>query len=318
MKRTQDDRASFLRDYEDYLENEVQLKEATREIYLREAGFLLSYAQERGVDVDTMTLEDLDGFVTERGRGLDARTVSRISSSLRSLFTFLVKDGYRGDNIASLLDKPRLDEYLPHSLSTDQVDTILDRFKALGQDDMLFFRDYTFFELVYSCGLRISEAVGLSVSSYNRDEATLTVFGKRSKERLVFVGDRAKAALDHYLEEVRPVLASANRKKARKSAKDRENVDALFLGRRGESLTRQAMHKRYHQIVEELGIDATVHALRHSFATHLLKGGANIRQVQMLLGHSDIKTTQIYTHLDTSDLLAAFDKYSPLGQLPPP
>ena len=93
-------------------------------------------------------------------------------------------------------------------------------------------------------------------------------------------------------------------------------MDALFLGRRGEMLTRQAMHKRYHTIVESLGIDATVHALRHSYATHLLKGGANIRQVQLLLGHADIRTTQIYTHLDTDDLLATFDKYSPLSREP--
>ena len=304
----------LLRNYEDYLENEAQLSKATREVYLREAGFLLSYLATRNLDISSISLRDLDDYLQHRDATLDARTVSRINSSLRSLFTYLVKDDIRQDNIALLLEKPRMDEYLPHALSVAEVDSILDEMKRQADDDILFMRDYTFFELIYSCGLRISEAVGLKVSSYNRDERTLIVFGKRSKERMVFVGQIAADALDRYLEQVRPVLAAANRRRARRTAKDRDSTDAMFLGRRGESLTRQAMHKRYHRIVESLGIDATVHALRHSYATHLLRNGANIRQVQMLLGHADIKTTQIYTHLDTDDLLATFDKYFPLSQ----
>lgn len=301
------------KDYRDYLENEVQLAPATREVYLREAGFLLSYLDERGKDVALISLSELDEYFRSRDRGLDARTISRIDSSLRSFFSFLVKENLREDNIALLLEKPKTDQYLPHALSLDEVNSILDSMKALASDDMLFFRDYVFFELIYSCGLRISEAVNLKVSSYSRDEKTLIVFGKRSKERIVFVGEIAAGALDEYLSSVRPVLADANRKKARRTLRERESTDALFLGRRGEKLTRQAMHKRYHALVGKLGIDATVHALRHSYATHLLRGGANIRQVQMLLGHADIKTTQIYTHLNTDDLLATFDKYFPLS-----
>lgn len=304
----------LLDQYRDYLENEAQRSKATCTVYLREAGFLLSWAREKGLDVATMTLGDLDAFICQRDDGLEARTLSRIDSSLRSFFTYLVKDRIREDNIALLLDKPRLEDYLPHALSVDQVDSILDAIRAKGSDDLLFARDYTFFELIYSCGLRISEAIGLKISSYNPQEHSLIVFGKRSKERLVFVGEVASLALDDYLANVRPVLAAANRKKARRTQKERDSMDALFLGRRGEMLTRQAMHKRYHAIVESLGIDATVHALRHSYATHLLKGGANIRQVQLLLGHADIRTTQIYTHLDTDDLLATFDKYSPLSK----
>ena len=303
----------LIADYQDYLENEVQLSPATREVYLREAGFLVSSLDEKGKDAASITLSELDEYFRKRDCGLDAKTISRIDSSLRSFFSFLVKENLRKDNIALLLDKPKTDQYLPHALSLDEVNSILARMKDLASDDILFFRDYVFFELIYSCGLRISEAVNLKVSSYNKEGKTLIVFGKRSKERIVFVGEIAAAALDEYIASVRPSLASANRKKARKTVKDRESTDALFLGRRGEMLTRQAMHKRYHAIVRSLGIDATVHALRHSFATHLLRGGANIRQVQMLLGHSDIKTTQIYTHLNTDDLLAAFDKYFPLS-----
>lgn len=303
----------LLSDFEDYLENEAQLSGATCEVYAREAGFLLSWLDDHGLDVSTVTIKELDEYMAGRDEELDARTVARISSSLRRFFSFLVKEEIRKDNIALLIEKPRLNEYLPHALSINQVDAILAQMKELSRDDLLFFRDYVFFELIYSCGLRISEAVSLKLSSYNSSEHTLIVFGKRSKERIVFVGEIASQALDEYLASVRPLLRAQSAGKARKTAKDRDSQDALFLGRRGQMLTRQAMHKRYHKIVTELGIDATVHALRHSYATHLIKRGANIRQVQLLLGHADIKTTQIYTHLDTDDLLSAFDKYFPLS-----
>ena len=220
--------AELLRNYEDYLENEAQLSKGTREVYLREAGFLLSHLRSAGLDISTITLADLDSYLHSRDASLDARTVSRINSSLRSLFTYLVKDGIRKDNIALMLEKPKMDEYLPHALSIDEVDSILDEMKRQADEDILFVRDYTFFELIYSCGLRISEAVNLKVSSYNRDERTLIVFGKRSKERLVFVGQIASDALDRYLAEVRPVLASANRRRARRTAKDRDSTDAMF------------------------------------------------------------------------------------------
>ena len=175
-----------------------------------------------------MTLGDLDAFICQRDDGLEARTVSRIDSSLRSFFTYLVKDRIREDNIALLLDKPRLEDYLPHALSVDQVDSILDAIRAKGSDDLLFARDYTFFELIYSCGLRISEAIGLKISSYNAQEHSLIVFGKRSKERLVFVGEVASLALDDYLANVRPVLAAANRKKAARHMVFFSKLDSLM------------------------------------------------------------------------------------------
>ena len=304
--------SDLLRDFEDYLENEAMLSEATREVYLREAGFLLSYLEKEKKDISNIVLQDLDDYITYRDRELDARTIGRINSSLRSFFSFLLKENIRDDNIALLLEKPKMDAYLPHALSVEEVDKILLDMKEMAESDILFYRDYAFFELIYSCGLRISEAVNLKLSSYNRQEKTLIVFGKRSKERVVFVGEVAQQALDYYLENIRPQLFAERKSRGRKTAKEKESVNSIFLGRRGESLTRQAMHKRYHETVTKLGIEATVHALRHSYATHLLRGGANIREVQLLLGHSDIKTTQIYTHLNTDDLLSTIDKYFPL------
>ena len=201
-------------------------------------------------------------------------------------------------NPASLVEKPKDGVHLPRVISEDAVDELLSSFPS---DDPLSERDYTLFELIYSSGMRISEAVALDVSSYRREERMIRVIGKRDKERLVFIGEIAADALDAYLDRIRPSLVRD----------DKEN--ALFLNRRGGRLTRQAAHKRFHEAVGRLGIDATIHTLRHSFATHMIEHGADIRSVQEMLGHSDVRTTQIYTHLDTSSILEFFDRYSPLG-----
>ena len=150
--------------------------------------------------------------------------------------------------------------------------------------------------------MRISEAVALDVSSFHPDEGTIAVIGKRDKERLVFIGDIAKEALVYYLSAIRPGLLSGH-----------QNEKALFLNRRGGRLTRQAAHKRFHEAAGRLGLDATIHTLRHSFATHMLEHGADIRSVQEMLGHSDVRTTQIYTHMNTGSILAFFDRFSPLS-----
>jgi len=317
MTRTVIDRLSrasrdLVREYDFYLDQERRLDTKTREVYCREVGYLLSFCDERKLDISTLTLEELESALILRERELAARTDARILSAMRSFFRFLVLEKIRKDNPALLLEKPRTDEYLPHVLSREQVDLVL---SAFGRDssDLLSQRDYTFFETIYSCGLRISEAVGLNVNSYDSEEGTLRVIGKRDKERTCFVGSYAKEALDNYLVNVRPYLAQAAENSSRSQTLKRRDQNALFLGRRGERITRQGMHKRYHEVVQRLGIDSTVHALRHSFATHLLEGGAGVREVQELLGHSDIQTTQIYTHLDTSGLKSAFDAFSPLS-----
>ena len=149
--------------------------------------------------------------------------------------------------------------------------------------------------------MRISEAVSLDVSSWKREEKAINVIGKRDKERIVFVGDMAFDAVEYYLSNVRPKLLS----------KKNQKEQALFLNRRGGRLTRQAAHLRFQECTSRMGLDATIHTLRHSFASHMIKNGADIRSVQEMLGHSDIKTTQIYTQLDTSTLLDAYDKFSP-------
>lgn len=265
-----------------------------------DARLYLEYLDENGIRLEDAGVEEIESYLIWRRRTgkLEERTEGRILSSLRAFYLFLSSEGLSGKNPATLVEKPKESAHLPRVISEDEVDELLSSFPS---SDPLSQRDYTLFELIYSSGMRISEAVALDVSSYRRDESTIAVIGKRDKERLVFIGEIASAALDRYLEEVRPLLLKDEKEKA------------LFLNRRGGRLTRQAAHKRFHEAVGKLGIDATVHTLRHSFATHMIEHGADIRSVQEMLGHSDVRTTQIYTHLDTSSILAFFDKYSPLG-----
>jgi Site-specific recombinase XerD len=282
-----------------YLKYQRRLSDKTQEVYLNDALLLLLFLKERNIEIGKAELTDLEDYLKDRDEKLSARTKSRIISSLKSFYRFLVFEGVAENDVAKMLDKPKKETALPRTLSESQTDQLL---KALYRDgDTLAIRDWVLFETIYSCGLRISEAVSLNLNSLDLAACQLTVIGKRNKERICFIGDVAKNALYMYLETIRPQLVRDNSKE-----------ESLFVNRRGGRMTRQAVHKRFHEITEAYGIEATVHTLRHSFATHVLLGGADIRSVQEMLGHQDIKTTQLYTHLDTRDLLNEFDALNPL------
>lgn len=285
--------------YRRYITYQKRLSDKTREVYSREAAMYLSYLNERGKKVEDIGPGEIEEYLIKRriDDNVDERTEGRILSSLRSFYSFLSVSGAEDRNPAKLVEKPKEREHLPRVITEEEVDELMSSFP---KDDILSFRDYTLFELIYSSGMRISEAVSLDVSSYRSEEGTISVIGKRDKERIVFIGEASRAALDSYLDNVRPKLMKNPREKA------------LFLNRRGGRLTRQAAHKRFHETAEKIGLDATIHTLRHSFASHMISRGADVRSVQEMLGHSDVRTTQIYTHLDTSSLLAFFDKFSPL------
>ncbi len=295
------DDSSLLKGFSDYIIFQKRLSEKTREVYSSEAERFLRYLSSRGIDVLSSTADDIESYLIARKRedGIEERTEGRILSSLRSFYLFLISGSVVKENPAALVEKPKESMHLPRVISEDDVNGLLSSFPS---DDPLSVRDYTLFELIYSSGMRISEAVALDVSSFHPEEGTIAVIGKRDKERLVFIGDIAKDALSCYIREIRPLLLSGH-----------TGEKALFLNRRGGRLTRQAAHKRFHEAAGRLGLDATIHTLRHSFATHMLEHGADIRSVQEMLGHSDVRTTQIYTHLNTGSILAFFDKYSPLS-----
>ncbi len=208
----------------------------------------------------------------------------------------------RLDNPFETIDMPKTKVTIPESVPYEAVVEILKVIDERG-DEPLALRDKALFELIYSCGLRVSEACSLTLSDYREGEQLLRVIGKGDKERLVPVGAYAREALGYYLEEVRPSLLNpASQEKH------------LFLGRRGKPLGRAQVWKRFKAYSTEANVEAKVHTLRHSFASHLLRGGADLRIIQELLGHSDIKTTQIYTHSETEDLLQAYRQYHPEGE----
>lgn len=289
---------SIVNSYSNFITFSSRLSEKTREVYTHECRLFLEYLERISREVgssDTLLIEEYITFRREKDK-LSSRTTSKILSSLRSFFHYLVKEKIVKENYPKLISKPKDGTHFPKTLSEENVDKILSSFSL---SDPLGIRDYALFELIYSSGMRISEALSLDVDSFNSDDGNVRILGKRGKERIVFVGEVAHEALKMYLNESRPKLLS------KKNAKEK----ALFIGRRGERITRQNAHKRFKEVTDVLSLDCTIHTLRHSFATHMISNGADVRSIQEMLGHSDIKTTQIYTNLDTKTLLSNFDKY---------
>lgn len=291
----------LLNSYSDTISYSFRLSDKTREVYSREAMLFLSYLEENNIQVEEASPKTIEEYLVYRcNEGINGRTESKILSSLRSFYKYLKIERIVEANPAKLVEKPKDNKPLPKTISEDEINSLMEEFS----DDLLGKRDYALFELIYSSGMRISEAVSLNVNSWRPGERAINVIGKRNKERIVFVGEEAFDAVEYYIVNVRPKLIS----------KKNQKETALFLNRRGGRLTRQAAHLRFQECTEKLGLDATIHTLRHSFASHMIKHGADIRSVQEMLGHSDIKTTQIYTQLDTSTLLDAYDKFSPFDE----
>jgi integrase/recombinase XerD len=215
------------------------------------------------------------------------RSIGRILSSLGSYYGFLIENGDCSVDPTSLVEKPRIKRRLPDVLSLDEVEAFL---AAIDESTPNGVRDRALFELIYSCGLRISEASDLRMDRVYLEEGLVRVLGKGSKERVVPMGGEAIERLKAYFLEARGTLLKGGRS------------EYVFVNRSGKRLTRKGIWKRFTETRERAGLEAKVHTLRHSFATHLLSGGADLRSVQELLGHADISTTQIYTHIDAEEL----------------
>jgi integrase/recombinase XerD len=290
------------RAFEDYLNIELRMAPNTVETYMREIREFLLWLQLQHYRVSSVVAESLSEYIIFRQSvdcSLSARTVSRILSSLKSYFEFVIQIGQRKDNPVRLLDMPRLAKHLPEVMTVDEVDLFL---QEIDCSTISGLRDRALFELIYSCGLRVSEAVSLEVSDLYFEEGLIKVTGKGSKERLIPLGERAEYWLKSYLIEARPAYC-----------KPGKVTEALFLNRLGACLSRKGMWKRFKETAERAGVSGKIHTLRHSFATHLLQGGADLRSVQELLGHSDISTTQIYTHVNNQDLQSAHKEFHPRG-----
>ena len=295
----------ILSDYTDYLKIDLRLSSNTVDAYRRGCAGFLEYIDGKASSLAAVSSSDITDYLISRqvagseDEAVGSRTISRILSSLRSFFNYLVMEKVRDDNPAKSVDMPRLSKKLPAVLSIEEIDkflSMIDVSKPAG------LRDRALFELIYSCGLRVSEAVSLAFGGIFLDEGLIRVRGKGGKDRYVPLGGEVSFWLRKYIEEGRPLLV----KKA-------DTGGMLFLNYRGQPLSRKGMWKRFQQIASQVGLKAKIHTLRHSFATHLLQGGADLRSVQELLGHTDISTTQIYTHLSRDDLKNSHSQYHPRG-----
>ncbi len=252
----------------------------------------------RGLTVERCERADLRRYLSElRGAGLAPRSAARALAALRGLFRFLLESGATSADPTLELETPRILRALPHFLTDEQVEALLE---SPDTSTPLGLRDRAMLELLYATGMRVSELVGMRLSQLHLDPGFVRVWGKGSKERIVPVGSAAREWVGRYLEAVRPAL-------------DRRRDEALFLSVRGAGMTRQT----FWQMIKRYGMKAGIstplspHVVRHSFATHLLEHGADLRAVQAMLGHSDISTTEIYTHVTRERLRQLYDSKHP-------
>ena len=281
---------NIVKGYARYLKLERNLAQNTLDAYLNDLRKLINYIEENDLDPITLRLEDLEHFsATLHDIGIQAVSQCRILSGVRSFFRYLQLDGYRDDDPTELLESPQIGTHLPEVLSTEEVDILesaIDLSKWEGQ------RNKAIIEVLFSCGLRVSELVNLQISNIFFDEEFVRVIGKGSKERLVPISEKA-------IKEIKLWFIDRNLMKIKKGEED-----FVFLNRRGARLTRTMILIMLKRLAVDAGIQKTIspHTLRHSFATALLEGGADLRVIQALLGHESIGTTEIYTHIDTTTL----------------
>jgi len=262
---------------------------------------LARWLAERGSSLLAARRDLLLGYLAARVQGgAKPRSTARLLSTLRRFYRYQVREGRLQEDPSARLESPKLGRPLPGALSEAEVEALL---AAPTVEDPLGLRDRAMLELLYATGLRVSELVELSMDQLNQRQGVVRVFGKGSKERLVPLGEEASDWLDRYLAESRPALLNG------------QQAPHLFVTQRGEGMTRQAFWYRVKHYARLAGIarEPSPHTLRHSFATHLLNHGADLRVVQLLLGHSDLSTTQIYTHVARQRLQELHAKHHPRG-----
>ena len=290
METGKNSQTNIVRAYQRYLKLQRGCSANTLDAYRRDLEKLLHYLEQTGLDVLDVQLSDLQHFAAGlHDIGINARSQCRILSGVRSFYRFLQLDGYRDDDPTELLESPVLGEHLPEVLTAEEVDALensIDHSKWEGQ------RNHAIVEVLFSCGLRVSELVNLKLSDLYIEERYVRVLGKGSKERLVPISPQAIKQLDLW-------FMDRNLMKIKPGQED-----YVFLNRRGARLTRTMILIMIKQQAKEAGIQKTIspHTLRHSFATALLEGGADLRAIQAMLGHETIGTTEIYTHIDMSTL----------------
>jgi integrase/recombinase XerD len=285
--------------FADYLTSERGLSPTTIATYVAESRAFEAFLGRCGRAAIEADVQDVEEYLAERRiNRIDPRTLAKAASAIRAFYGFLVLEGRMEANPARLVDPQRSSMKIPRYLPAEDIEKLLD---ACNPAESLGIRDRALFELIYSCGLRVSEAVALTVDRISLGEGALRVMGKGSRERMIPLGERARKEISKYLSEVRPSLCA------------HRPADELFLGRGGRKMSRKTVWKTFKRLALAAGLEGKVHTLRHSFATHMLQGGADLRSVQELLGHADIGTTQIYTHVSKEMLKKTHAEFHPRG-----
>lgn len=271
--------------------------EQTAATYKLSAKDFLLWLQSEHIKLNSVTPKELTFyFASRKVTDVTELTLAKDMSALRALGDYLVRKNYWKENHMLLLDRPKIHREIPKVLDINQIEKLLG---AIDTTTLLGQRDDALFELIYSCGLRISEACDLTTTHVHLNEHLILVHGKGDKERLIPFGGKAEEKLTNYIKNVRPLLVKE------------KVVPQLFVNYKGDPISRKGVWKRFQELEVISGVDSKVHTLRHSFATHLLAGGADLRSVQELLGHSDLSTTQIYTHVTDCQLENIHEKYFP-------
>ena len=277
----------IIKDYNNYLRIERAMSQNTVASYCSDVSKFLEFfdTDERKVPAERLTAEDINEYLVSL-TGTSRRSQARLLSALRSFYNWMVLEGMVKDNPCDRVDMPKLGRYLPDVLSEEEVFRIIDSVDVFTWQGS---RDKAILEVLYGCGIRVSEAVGLKVSGLYFKEGFVRVIGKGNKERLVPLNEMAAESLKSYLDR-RPEPA------------DSESDDIVFLNRFGKPLSRQSMFKmiKTQALLADIRKEISPHTFRHSFATHLVEHGADLRVVQEMLGHESVTTTEIYTHIDTS------------------
>lgn len=290
-----------LHDFEHFLRIERGLSDNTIASYSLDVQKLIRHLEQLDkttapLDIDSETVQQ---FLYELAKSANARTQSRVISGLRSFFDYLLFENYRTDNPLEQIEAPKIGRKLPDTLSTQEIDrlvTAIDLSKPLGE------RNRAIIETLYSCGLRVSELTHLKLSDLFFDEDFIKVTGKGNKQRFVPIGESTKKFINQYRQNLRSTLNISPL-----------FMDTLFLNQRGKQLTRAMIFTIVKNLAQQAGIQKNIspHTFRHSFATHLLENGADLRAIQMMLGHESITTTEIYMHLDKSHLKDVMNKFHP-------
>ena len=294
-----DTAALIIRKYQQYLKLEKSLSKNTLDAYMTDLDKLLNFLQSENIEISDVCLDDLERFSAGlHDIGIHPRSQARIISGIKSFFHFLIMADYLEADPSELLEGPKIGLKLPEVLTVEEIDSIIaaiDLSKNEGQ------RNRAILETLYSCGLRVSELTNLKLSDLYFDEGFIKVEGKGSKQRLVPISPRA-------IKEIKLYFTDRNRGKIKK-----EYEDYVFLARWGKNISRIMVFHLIKELAQTAGITKNIspHTFRHSFATHLLEGGANLRAIQCMLGHESIATTEIYTHIDRNMLRSEIIEHHP-------